>query len=510
MRKLLLFCLIITAKILNSQDLSNSYTVINNYVGNFYDDDTISVKTFSFNFPAYDKFYDTITKRLYFTVREKDGSGKFYKNNGFQYSLNVEKDSIEWANDVRKFDISKIHDPVVFSSEVNSSVINVATGLEKFQHTGKLVYVDQKTRIGLMYNQDKAGVSNNEIKGVRLDDGEVIFTANIPKEFEWSEVVKANDSCVYISSTGIYCVQLNKGLLWSFTDVTGEKISQKLVQSIINKNAFRVKQNSYLESNSDDVVSQICSNILVNGEEVYYAGKNNLYCITNDGNLKWKVDLSKQTTSKSALFFLNNKLYMLNLGVANYKENQVVYGSPFLMKIDAATGNVDFTNPLPMFSYPVDFMISKDLVLAGKNNLYLLTIEDGRFYNEIDVNELRYGNFLEFVSGDAYYVEKEGYYVPLNFINDNVIYFKSSHGKVYGVEGGKIQYEYHESELYAYDCSFKGYKLIKQKFNTYVLNANFELTASLNLEEKAFTAGDKLYFFTRRKLHVLNKNTFKK
>ncbi|MBL7916812.1 MAG: hypothetical protein JNM96_00345 [Bacteroidia bacterium] len=480
------------------------------FIGNFYDEDSISVKTYSFNYPGYDKFYDTISKRLYFTVREKDGSGKFHKNNGFQYSLNVERDSIEWANDIRKFDITKVYDPLVFSSDVNSSVINKATGLEKFQHAGKLVYVDEKNRVGLMYSQPKAGNVSNELKGVNIDNGEVLFTAKVPKEFEWSEVYKANDSCLYISSTGLYCIHLKKGLLWFFEDVTGEKITQKLVQSIINPNAFRVKQNSYLPSDNDDVVSQICSNILVKEDAIYYSGKNNLYCIANDGSLKWKVDLSKQPTSKSALFLINEKVYLLNLGVANYKENQIVYGSPFLMKVDAKTGQIDFTNPLPMFSYPVDFQISKDLVLAGRNNLYLLTIEDGRFYNEIDVNELRYGNFMEFVSGDAYYVEKEGYYVPLNFINDNVIYFKSSHGKVYGVEGGKIQYEYHESELYSFDCSFKGYKLIKQKFNTYILNPNFELTASLNIQDPGFVVKDRLYFFSGRKLHILSRNTFKK
>jgi hypothetical protein len=101
-------------------------------------------------------------------------------------------------------------------------------------------------------------------------------------------------------------------------------------------------------------------------------------------------------------------------------------------------------------------------------------------------------------------VEKEGYFVPLNFINDNVIYFKSSHGKVYGVEGGQIQYEYHESELYQYDTKLVGFRFIKQKFKSYILNANFELVAILDTQDPSFVIKDKLYYKSGRKLNVLS------
>ncbi|MBK6523246.1 MAG: hypothetical protein IPG08_13505 [Sphingobacteriaceae bacterium] len=154
--------------------------------------------------------------------------------------------------------------------------------------------------------------------------------------------------------------------------------------------------------------------------------------------------------------------------------------------------------------------MERTFVLAGKNNLYFINLNDGKFFNEIDVNELRYGNFTEFVSGNDYYVEKETYFVPLNFINDNVVYFRSTHGKIYGVEGGRIQYEYHESELYKYDTKFKGYKLIKQKFKTYVLNSNFELVGVLDMEDNGTITNDKLYFFSGRRLHILTTANFKK
>jgi len=494
------------------QDLRNSFNVTRTDLGQLYDGTQISVKTFSFNYSIYDKQIDTSRKSIYFTVREKDASGKFYRNNGYQFAFDTNKDSILWVNDVRKFDIAdKMDELLMISSDVSTSKFNKNTGLELYQHQTKIVYSDPKSKIGLTYSIPTKPDEKKVLKGVNLENGNTLFTTSIPNDFDWAEAVKANDSILLISSSGLYGLNIRSGATWSVTDVTGEKNKQKLIQSIINPNAFRVQQSSFYETSAEDVVTQICSNILTEGEYVYFAGKNNLYCVSySTGKVNWTLDLTKYPVSKSALFITGGKLFMLNLGVANFKVNQIVYGAPFLMQVDPATGTMNYNNPLPMFAYPIDFQIGADLVLAGKNNLYFINLNDGKFFNEIDVNELRYGNFTEFVSGNDYYVEKETYFVPLNFINDNVVYFRSSHGKVYGVEGGRIQYEYHESELYKYDTKFKGFKLIKQKFKTYVLNANFELVGVLDMEDNGTIANDKLYFFSGRRLHVLTTSNFKK
>jgi outer membrane protein assembly factor BamB len=508
-----LTALLLIAFLGQGQDLSKSYRVVTTDLGQLYDGSQITVKTYSFNYSIYNKQIDTVKKNIYFTVREKDASGKFYKNNGYQFAFDLNKDTIAWVNDVRKFDIAQdMHDDLMISSEVNTSRFNKTTGLEQYQHATRLVYSDEKYKIGLTYSIPVKPTDKKVLKGVNIETGAQLYTTDIPNDFDWVEAIKANDSILLISSSGLYGLNIRSGATWSLGDITGEKNKQKLIQSIMNPNAFRVRQTSFLASPFDDVISQVCSNILLSGENALFAGKNNLYSVNvNSGKTNWKLDISKYNVSKSALFVQNGKLYMLNLGVANFKENQIIYGAPFLMQVDLSSGAMNFNNPLPMFAYPVDFQIgSTDLVLAGRNNLYFINLSDGKFFNEIDVNELRYGNFSEFVSGNDYYVEKEGYFVPLNFINDNVVYFHSTHGKVYGVEGGRIQYEYHESELYKYDAKFSGFRLIEQKFKTYVLNQNFELVAVLDMEEPSTVVKDKLFFFSGRKLHILSANNFRK
>ena len=76
------------------QNLSNSYQVMRTDLGQLYDGSQISVKTYSFNYSIYDKQVDSTRKSIYFTVREKDASGKFYRNNGYQFAFDTNKDTI--------------------------------------------------------------------------------------------------------------------------------------------------------------------------------------------------------------------------------------------------------------------------------------------------------------------------------------------------------------------------------------------------------------------------------
>lgn len=494
-----------------SQDLSSSFKYDSVLLGKFYNQAELYAKTIGFNFPVYNTYHDTSSNNIFVTVREKDGSGKFYKNNGFQFAINKESDSVVWVNDVRKFDILPVKNHLIISSDVSSAKFNKATGLEVVQYSGKMIYADDVSGMGITIHQAISKKDEEtEIKLLRLENADVLTNHKISNAYDLVEINKWGDSILLISGSGLHGMNLYNGQKWSIDDVTGEKVKDKLIQSIINPNAVRVNQKSYYESSYQDVITQICSNVLISDDKVYYASKNNLYAINRKGEIVWKLDLSSFPTSKSALFFHKQKLYLLNLGVANFKDLQVVYGAPYLMQVEPESGQMNFRNPLPMFNYPVDFKIAGDLVLAGKNNLYFINISDGRFFNELDVNELRYGNFVEFVNGDEYFVEKEGYFVPLNFINDNVIYFKSSHGKVYGVEGGQIQYEYHESELYQYDTKLVGFRFIKQKFKSYILNANFELVAILDTQDPSFVIKDKLYYKSGRKLNVLSGGSVRK
>ncbi|MBK6523244.1 MAG: hypothetical protein IPG08_13495 [Sphingobacteriaceae bacterium] len=158
------------------QDFTNSFHVMRTDLGQLYDGSQISVKTYSFNYSVYDKQIDTARKSIYFTVREKDASGKFYRNNGYQFAFDTNKDTVLWVNDVRKFDIADNMDELLMiSSDVSTSKFNKNTGLEQFQHQTKLVFVDPKHKMGLTYSIPAKPEEKKILKGVSLENGNTLL-----------------------------------------------------------------------------------------------------------------------------------------------------------------------------------------------------------------------------------------------------------------------------------------------------------------------------------------------
>ncbi len=196
---------------------------------------------------------------------------------------------------------------------------------------------------------------------------------------------------------------------------------------------------------------------------------------------------------------------LINLGLSQFKDNYVLYGKPFVMNIDAGTGKINSQSKFTSSENLIDFLPQKQsYLLADKKNIIQTNSNNESFENLIPLDDHKYGRFVEFINGDEYYVEKEGYYVPLNFINDNVVYFKTENNKVYGVDKVDVQYEYHFTELFKRDKVYKDKTVIFNYKNTYVINKNFELLATLNLVEQSIVMKNKIYFFGGRLLNIVD------
>jgi hypothetical protein len=196
---------------------------------------------------------------------------------------------------------------------------------------------------------------------------------------------------------------------------------------------------------------------------------------------------------------------LINLGLSQFKENYVLYGKPFVMNIDAQNGKINSQSKFTSSENLIDFLIQKQsYLLADKKSIIQTNSNNESLETLIPLNDFRYGRFTEFINGDQYYVEKGGYYVPLNFINDNVVYFKTENNKVYGVDKVDVQYEYHFTELFKRDKVYKEKTVIYNYKNTLVINKNFELLATLDIVEETILMRNKLYFFGARVLNILD------
>src|SRR5690606_30323009 len=123
---------------------------------------------------------------------------------------------------------------------------------------------------------------------------------------------------------------------------------------------------------------------------------------------------------------------------------------------------------------------SRSLIFAGKDGILEVIPGKPQLKTVMSLGN-KYGEFVEFINGDEYYVLKEGYFVPLNFINDNPIYFRADNNKIYGLMGEELTYEYHFTELYKLDRKYRNKTILTNPQKTLITNGIFELLYTINL-----------------------------
>ncbi len=454
---------------------------------------TITAKVFSFNFLTYQVLIDSLANQLIVSVRQKDANGRLFTNRGYHLTIR-DDDSITGILEDSKLEINLLGDYLILSNNLKSSRYNRVHGYEQFEFPSKIIYAIRRNNTGLTYNPAFKIDNDMPLRCVNLNDGSLVWSAPITSKDNWNGFRFLNDTVMIIAAGGLHAVNINTGLLWSYKLTTIDKTAKALTFSSFNKPTFDNYYNGIFTSLDDGQVTQIASNILISDAVIYFASKNKLIAVQNDGKLLWEIDMTGKPISDCVLFDNGENILIVNLGIAQYNDNVIQYGKAFISSYNKKTGALGFEQKEDDFTNVMDIeTIEKNRVLANRGEIIQIN-EDLKIESLIKLAESKYGKFLEFVNGDDYFVEKEGFYVPLNFINNSVIYFKTDHGKVFGLNKTEIEYEYHYTELFKFNKAIGKKKLLSLKNKSYLISENYELLYTLNSGEPAILMKDKIYF----------------
>jgi hypothetical protein len=509
MRYWLVIIIIIKSNLLYQQN-KTSYFKVNtqNFAVSATSSKTVTAKVFNFNYTVYKVLVDSLANQLIVSVRQKDPNGRLFTNRGYHLTLR-ENDSIAGILEDSKLDINLMGDFLLLSNNSKSSRYNRIHGYEQFEFPSKIIFPIRKNFTGLTYNPAFKTDNQIQLRCVNLHDGSLVWSAPISCKDNWNGTKFLNDSVLIIAAGGLHAVNINKGLLWSYNLITSDKTTKPLIYSSFNQPTFDSYYNGIFTAVEEGQITQIASNILVCDGVIYFASKNKLIAVSTDGKLLWEQDMTGTPISDCILFDNKENILLINLGVAQYNDNTVQYGKTFAAAYNKQTGSIALEKNENAFSNVIDIETMKgNRVLCNRKEIIQIS-EDLKIQSLIDLSETKYGKFLEFVNGDEYYVEKEGFFVPLNFINNSVIYFKTDHGKVFGLNNTEIEYEYHYTELYKFNSVIGNKKLLSQKYKSYLISENYELLYTINSGEKAIVLKNKIYFPYEKTLSVLDLNELK-
>ena len=341
---------------------------------------------------------------------------------------------------------------------------------------------------------------------VNLNDGAVRWTASVSGAENWVDTRAVHqDSLLLVASAGLSALHSTKGLQWSFPLVTTQRVDSALTYSPADDNSF-VRNASRVVVTSFDVktVTELSSNILTDDGTIWFASKEKMIAVTQEGKLLWELDLRNYPISKMCLRKSGGSIALLNLGLAKCANSYVNYGKAFVMSVDAVNGKPGQITPLDSIVNLKDVKETPgSWLLATRTKIFQVDKSSCEAQVLLSLDVRKYGSFAEFIDGDRYYAEKENFYVPLNFINDNPVYFRADNNKIYGLAGDALTYEYHFNEIYNRELVFGNRILLRGEQRSLIINKNLELLTTLDQPYKGWIAGDRLVLVAGNRVQLL-------
>ena len=432
---------------------------------------TIVAKTFNFNFPVFNCKKDSLTKQLFVSARQRgDAAGNLYLSRGYFMGISCTGDTVNWLNESSLFNVLVSGTNLLVSNDEKTVRYNKLHGYDEIRYDHKIIYTPPKFNKGLMYSS----TANDVLHGVSLATGISSWSCSIPRNEDWVDMQYLNDSVLLVAANGLHAINIRSGLKWTFPLSTSAKTSRSLIYSSAKYKTIQKISTVLKTSSEENQVTQLASNILKDDKLIYFSSKEKLIAVSHEGQLAWELDLKNYPVSKMYISKSDSSLTLVNFGLATHSNNFVTWGKPFILSIDPQSGRIMSQFDLSDIDNLADFVkTNNSLVFAAKNSILEAKLGSNSLKTVIAMNGHKYGSFSEFINGNDYYILKEGYFVPLNFINDNLVYFKADNNKIYGLDSTNLVYEYHFNELYKLDRKFENKTVLINDEKTLITNNTF-------------------------------------
>ena len=194
-------------------------------------------------------------------------------------------------------------------------------------------------------------------------------------DFRLDKYINIDNETLLVPVSGLHYINIKDGSGWDFDAMT-----QNTDYSIFGK-----KRGNAVTSADLEVITNLSSDVLIDNNRIYYAYSDKLSCFDMNGTVLWTAELPSDMTSNSSLLINDDKLLMINKGLAYKASGEAVqYGSPFIAAFDITTGNQIYFIPSENKSDMIyGFAKTEDnLTLFCTDRMRSISIADGKISEE--------------------------------------------------------------------------------------------------------------------------------
>jgi hypothetical protein len=462
--------------------------------------DSSEIKGVEYIFPEriQETFMDTTNGFLTVQLRGLKKE-KWLSNNGniLQYDLNNK--SLLWSKKIayQTSSLQQFSNAMIFTVANRSNCLNIRTGDEIWELKNNIYHVDPVNNVGIGYRFKNSTGYSNEIEGIDLKSGEVIWTRDLNREYGWNDILYTNDSTLIVVAAGLHSININNGEGWDYNTITGKKNYTGTVAANAVGIAAGLLTGTFVMSTGHNLVRDLVSNSLVDSSYIYLASKEQLSKIDKQtGNVEWKYPFPNDLPSKSSIFMNDSVVFMVNKGYAFMGYRQLDFGKPFLAAFDRETGEQKYLTLINAKKDPVlEFIVLHDEVyLMFKNKIAKYSIETGNQIIEKEFPEESYGDLKYFVGDQVFVTNENEDLISLPQSDTSKVFVFTSQRKTLAVDkqlniADTLEYE----DLSIYYLHTANYKFIANENHSLIVDDRGKPIADIEATSKAFLIGKTLY-----------------
>lgn len=462
--------------------------------------DNVEIKGVEFIFPEriHETFIDTTTGFLTVQLRGLRKE-KWLSNKGniLQYDLNNK--NLLWSKKIayQTSSLQQFSNTMIFTVANKSNCIDITTGNEIWEVKNNIYYVDPVEKIGVGYRFKSSTGYSNELEGIDLQSGKIIWKRDLNREYGWNDIFYTNDSTMIVVAAGLHSININNGKGWDYNTITGKKDYTGTVAANAIGIAAGLLTGTFVTSTGHNLVRDVVSNSLVDNSYIYFASKEQLSKIDKQtGNIIWKHPFPNDLPSKSSIFMNDSVVFMVNKGSAFMGYRQLDFGKAFIAAFDRETGKQKYLTLINEKKDPIlDFKIlQNEIYLVFKNRIEKYSIETGNQIDEKEFPQKQYDDLKYFIGNQVYVTNENENLISLPQSDTTKVFVFTNQGKTLSINNqlnvtDTIEYE----DLGIYYLRTADYKFIAKDNQTFVINNDGKRIAEIEASTNAFLIGETLY-----------------
>lgn len=417
--------------------------------------------------------------------------------------LNPETFTIDWTKDIRSIDnsVHVVENNLFVKIKKQTYRLDLADGKELWKLKREFYYALPEKQIGLFYPN---GVSSDNLWAVNLNNGRKIWETKQSRRFGWDDVYLYDPETLLIASEGFSLYNIYNGEKGSYKAKTSYSDATKrfwgnMALAVITTVMLATMEEVAVVPEFDyrkNISSNIMSNISIDSEgNLYVASLDKISRVSKSGKTLWSRDLPKKETSKSSVFLLNGKVYLVNRGYALYNGSPTRMGRAFLAAYDMETGESVFSEKLSAKDESVDNfqVIGNTLYVIMNDNILAYGLETGTLITSKLTDSERFKQ-LRFVDEPIFVKTDDGQFIDISQENSEIIWLINGQNQLIAVNEDLLQVDFIERErVFEPSVGANGFLFLRQGRKSVILH-NGIAVAELSFAPNGFISAKNRFY----------------